>query len=62
MGLEARTFIFANVFEGKGQACILSLDDADLAKGPFTDDTQETEVIEIDCRGFEVSDGSDTIA
>ena len=32
------TFIFADVFESKGQAGVLAFDDADLAKRPFTDD------------------------
>lgn len=34
-----RTFIFANVFEGKGQAGVLALDDADLSKGTSADDS-----------------------
>lgn len=43
------TFIFANVFQGEGQAGILSLDDANLSKGTFAHDAQESEMIEIDC-------------
>ena len=45
----AHAFIFTNVFEGKSQACIFSLDDPNLAKGPLPYHAQQAEVIEIDC-------------
>lgn len=45
-----RTLLLADVFEGKGQAGFLALDDADLAKGAFSDDAQETEVVQVDWR------------
>ncbi len=41
------TFIFAYVLERKCQASVLSLDDADLPKGSFANDSQQTEVIEV---------------
>lgn len=41
------TFIFSNVLESEGEACILSFDYAYLAKRSFADDTEETEMIEI---------------
>lgn len=43
-----RTFIFADVLEGKGEAGVFALDDADLAKGAFSDDAQEAKVVEVD--------------
>lgn len=43
------TFIFANVFQGEGQAGVLSLDDANLSKSTFAHDAQESEMIEVDC-------------
>lgn len=44
-----RTFIFADVFEGKGQASVLALDDADLAEGAAAYHPQEAEVVEVHC-------------
>lgn len=35
-----RTFIFADVLEGKGEASVFSLDDSDLAKSTSADDSQ----------------------
>ena len=43
------TFIFANVFQGEGQTGILSLDDANLAKGTFSHHSQESKMVEVDC-------------
>lgn len=43
------TFIFANVFQGEGQAGIFSLDDADLPKRTFPHHSQESEMVEVDC-------------
>lgn len=43
------TFIFANVLEGKGQAGVLSLDDADLSKCTFAHHAQKSEMVEVDC-------------
>ena len=47
-GVESSTFILAYILEGKGQAGILPLDDAHLAKGTLADDPEESKVIEID--------------
>jgi hypothetical protein len=44
----ALTLILSDVLEGKGQAGILSLDDADLAEGALADYTQQPEVVEVD--------------
>ena len=41
------TLILSDVLEGKGQAGVLALDDADLAKGSLADDTQQAKVIEV---------------
>lgn len=35
---ECPTFIFPDVFEGEGQACVFPLDDPNFAKGTSTDD------------------------
>ena len=43
------TFILPNVFQSKGQACILSFHDPHLAKRTLAHDPQQTEVIEVDC-------------
>lgn len=43
------TFILANIFEGKGQTRILSLNNTNLAKGTFAHDPQKPKMIEIDC-------------
>jgi len=53
-GVVGQTLIFANVLEGKGQAGVSSLDDADLAKGAFADDSKKAEVIEVHCEGRSV--------
>jgi hypothetical protein len=45
-----RTFIFPDVLQSKGQTSILPLDYANLAKGTSTDDSEKTEVIEVDCQ------------
>lgn len=34
------TFIFANIFQGKGQPCVFALDDAHLAKSTSTDNSE----------------------
>ena len=47
--LSMLTFIFANIFEGEGQASILPLDDANLSKSTFPHHSQESEMVEIDC-------------
>ena len=44
-----RTFIFAYVFKGKGQAGVLPLDNAYFPKSALANDSQETKVIEVDC-------------
>ena len=41
------TLILPDVLEGKGQAGVLPLDDADLAEGSLADYTQQPEVVEI---------------
>jgi hypothetical protein len=48
-GSTRRTLIFPDVLEREGQAGVLALDDAHLAKGTFADDSQQPEVVEIDC-------------
>ena len=45
------TFIFANVFQGEGQAGVLPLDDANLSECTFSHDAQESEMVEVDCCG-----------
>lgn len=40
------TLIFADVFESKGQASVLSLYNADLAKGALANDTEQSKVVE----------------
>ena len=42
------TFIFAYVFQCVCGAIVFALDDSDLAKGSFTNNSKETEVIEVD--------------
>lgn len=44
------TLIFAYVFESKGQAGILPFNNSYFAKSAFAHHTQETEVVEVDCR------------
>lgn len=44
------TFIFANVFQGEGQAGVLSLNDANLSERTFPHYSQESEMVEVDCR------------
>ena len=44
------TLIFPYVFEGKGQASVLALDDANLPEGSFAHNPQKSEVIEVHCR------------
>ena len=48
--LVGRTFIFSDVFERKGQASVLALNDPDFAEGALAHDSQQAEVIEIDWR------------
>jgi hypothetical protein len=47
---ECPTFIFPDVFESERQACVFPLDDTDFAKGTSTDDSQETEVVQVHWR------------
>lgn len=47
-----RTFIFPYVFQSKGQAGVLALDDANLSEGASADDTQESEMVEVHYRRF----------
>lgn len=42
-----RTFIFANVFECKGQTSVFALDDADLSEGAATNHAQEAKVVQV---------------
>jgi hypothetical protein len=44
---RAYDFIFPDVFESERQACVFPLDDTDFAKGTSTDDSQETEVVQV---------------
>ena len=43
-----RTFIFPDVFESECEAGVFSLDDAHLSKGTFSNDSQQSEVVEVD--------------
>jgi hypothetical protein len=43
------TFVLADVLERKGEAGVLALDDAHLAKGALADDAQQAEVVEVHC-------------
>lgn len=43
------TLILPDVLEGKSQAGVLALDDANLAEGSLADDAQQAEVIEVHC-------------
>lgn len=45
--MRKRTFIFSYVFERKGKAGVLSLDDAHFAKSTLSDHAQQPEVIEV---------------
>lgn len=47
--MQRRTFIFADVLEGKCQVGVFALDDAHLSEGASADDTQEAEMIEVYC-------------
>lgn len=47
MGNE-HTLLLANIFEGKCQACVFPLDNANLSKGAFSDHAKEAEVVEVD--------------
>lgn len=49
LGRCRRTFIFSYVLEGKGEAGVLALDNAHLAKSSFADDSQQPEVVEVHC-------------
>lgn len=45
----SHTFIFADVFQRKGQPGVLSFDDPDFAKSALAHHAQESEVVEVDC-------------
>jgi hypothetical protein len=47
--MAEQTFIFADVFQGKSQSRILSLNNANFPKGAFAYYSQQSKVIEIDC-------------
>lgn len=42
----ADDLVFPDVLEGKGEAGVFPLDDADLSEGAAADDAQEAEVVE----------------
>jgi hypothetical protein len=44
-----QTFIFSYILERKGEAGVLALDNAHLAKGSLADDSQQPEVIQVHC-------------
>lgn len=44
-----RTFIFADIFQGKRQIGVFSFDDAYFAKGSSADDSQQSKVVEVYC-------------
>lgn len=41
------TFIFTDIFEGKGQVRVLSLNNSHLSKGTSADDSQQAEMIQV---------------
>ena len=43
----SRTFIFADVLEGKSVAGVLAFNDADLAEGALANHTEEAEVVQV---------------
>jgi len=43
------TFIFPDILESKGQACIFPLDDPHLPEGTLSHHSQEAEMVEVDC-------------
>lgn len=49
MESDRLTLILADVLESKGQASVLSLYNADLAKGALADDTEQSKVVEAYC-------------
>lgn len=48
-GAGRLTFILPYVLESKGEASVLALDDAHLAEGALADDSQQPEVVQVDC-------------
>jgi hypothetical protein len=46
-----RTFILANILERKGQSCVFPLHNAHLAKCTLPYDSEELEVVQVDCKG-----------
>lgn len=60
--MQRRTFIFADVLEGKCQVGVFALDDAHLSEGASADDTQEAEMIEVYCRGGSQRDSTRRLA
>ena len=42
-----QTFIFSYILERKGEAGVLALDNAHLAKGALADNAQQPEVVEV---------------
>lgn len=47
-GEGGRTFVLSYVLERECEAGVLSLDDAHLAKGALSDDSQQAEVVQVD--------------
>jgi hypothetical protein len=45
----ACTFIFAYIFQRERQAGVLALDDAHLSKRSSSDDSQQSEVVQVYC-------------
>ena len=52
LGLCWLTLVFANILEGKRQAGVFALDDANLAKCAPADNPQKTKVVEADWKSF----------
>lgn len=44
-----RTFIFADILQGKREIGVFSFDNADFAKGSSADDSQQSKVVEVYC-------------
>lgn len=47
--IKWRTFILADVFEGKCKSRIFPFNNANFAKSSLADDSEQSEVVQIDC-------------
>jgi alpha-acetolactate decarboxylase len=49
------TFIFTDIFEGKGQVRILPLNNSHLSKGTSADDSQQAEMIQVHYKAVSIT-------